>query len=174
MNDERNSAPAPTQYTSADQRNADRENPGATEREHPGGEDRGTGGAPEAAAAAGTATPGSIAEPMRTLQRQLIDSGKRTRLTNAPLGKDSAKTLAVKNGSADDIFSTVWTNKKKMRFVPQTAQNTAGNGETEEQPEGGPDTAHETAASLPFEVDTVLDESKDAGSEDGLSSNECG
>ena len=172
MNDGRNGAPAPTEYTAADQRNAERENPGATEREHPANEGRGAGDGPEAAAGAETAAAGTIAEAMRTLQRQLIDSGKRTRLTNTPLGKDSAKTLAVKNGSADDIFSTVWTNKKKMRFVPQTAQNAAGNGKAEEETEDGPDAAQETAANLPFEGDTVLNKPKDAGPEDAATDEE--
>ncbi len=53
-----------------------------------------------------------------SLRQQLIDIGKRNRLTNAPVGKDRAKQLDIEDERSDEVFKTLYVRGKKMTFEP--------------------------------------------------------
>lgn len=50
------------------------------------------------------------------LRQQLIDIGKRNRLTNAPVGKDRAKQLDIEDERSDEVFKILYLQGKKMYF----------------------------------------------------------
>ena len=53
------------------------------------------------------------------LRQQLIDVGKRNRLTNAPVGKGRAKQLDIEDEIADEVFKLLYLQGRKMTFEPQ-------------------------------------------------------
>ncbi len=52
------------------------------------------------------------------MRQQLLDIGKRNRLTNAPVGKNRLKQLDIQDERADEVFKTLYRNNKKMTFDP--------------------------------------------------------
>ena len=50
------------------------------------------------------------------LRQQLIDIGKRNRLTNAPVGKDRAKQLDIEDERSDEVFRILYLQGRKMYF----------------------------------------------------------
>ena len=50
------------------------------------------------------------------LRQQLIDIGKRNRLTNAPVGKARSKQLDIEDELADEVFKILYHQGKKMTF----------------------------------------------------------
>ena len=68
------------------------------------------------------------------LRQQLIDIGKRNRLTNAPVGKDRAKQLDIEDERSDEVFKILYLQGRKMYFEAYrgAAESEAGS-ETEER-----------------------------------------
>lgn len=62
------------------------------------------------------------------LRQQLIDIGKRNRLTNAPVGKDRAKQLDIEDERSDEVFKILYLQGKKMYFEAYRGTADSGSG----------------------------------------------
>ena len=52
------------------------------------------------------------------LRQQLLDIGKRNRLTNAPIGKQRRNQLDIEDERSDEVFKILCQQGKKMTFAP--------------------------------------------------------
>ena len=59
-----------------------------------------------------------LSTAVESLRRQLIDIGKRNRLTNAPVGKNRAKQLDIEDELSDEVFKILYLQSRKMTFEP--------------------------------------------------------
>jgi len=55
---------------------------------------------------------------IKGLKEKLIDTSKRNRLINSPIGKNRGKYLDIVDERSDEIFRLLLLDKKKMRFGP--------------------------------------------------------
>ena len=74
---------------------------------------------PESGVGVNASRPPGVRTAVRLLRQQLIDTGKRTRLTNAPVGKGSSKALDIEDEIADEVFRILYLRGRKMTFKPQ-------------------------------------------------------
>ena len=74
---------------------------------------------PDSAAAANASRRAGMGTAVHRLRQQLIDTGKRNRLTNAPVGKGRSKQLDIEDEIADEVFRILYLQGRKMTFEPQ-------------------------------------------------------
>ncbi len=55
---------------------------------------------------------------IKSLKEKLIDTSKRNRLINSPIGKNRGKFLDIVEERSDEVFRLLLLEKKKMRFAP--------------------------------------------------------
>lgn len=67
------------------------------------------------------------------LRQQLIDVGKRNRLTNAPVGKSRTKQLDIEDELSDEVFKILFHGGKKMTFEPYRGTGAADEEDSESQ-----------------------------------------
>ena len=57
-------------------------------------------------------------QAIKSLKEKLIDTSKRNRLINSPIGKNRGKCLDIVDERSDEVFRLLLLEKKKMRFAP--------------------------------------------------------
>ena len=76
-----------------------------------------------------------VSTAVHLLRQQLIDTGKRNRLTNAPVGKGRSRAVDIEDEIADEVFRILYLRSGKMTFKPQrhgSAHEALGESESDE------------------------------------------
>lgn len=68
------------------------------------------------------------------LRQQLIDIGKRNRLTNAPVGKTRSKQLDIEDELSDEVFKLLYHQGKKMTFEAYRGASLEFDEDSESEP----------------------------------------
>ncbi len=63
----------------------------------------------------------AVAAAVESLGKQLLDVGKRNKLINAPIRKDSAKQITIEDELSDEAFRILWRDRRTMTFEASQA-----------------------------------------------------
>ena len=83
--------------------------------------------------------PAGVGKAVHQLRQQLIDVGKRNRLTNAPVGKARSKQLDIEDELSDEVFKILFHKGRKMTFEPYRGSSVEEAEDSE--PESGSESA---------------------------------